>query len=340
MTTTTIPRGIMQLDHPCWTVVTHDGRPAGFEESEPHYVAQAEAQADARGYQCEDDPPVQVIQVPDGFRCTVAYLYCGKQYVTETDDGPSAHFADEQGVRDAIDNDLLVEVAAGVFACDETGCNLCAPYQLSGNPGAVAQKMTELAELVLQFGTVERATYHPDRKTHETDTTHTVMLGVIACALAARFFPQLDVGLIAQFALVHDLPEAHAGDTNTLDVQTEDQKQDKERRELAARVRLRDQFHWTFPWVMDTINGYEMLQTPEARFVKAVDKLTPKFTHLLTEAHLLIEQGKTRGELADRYRIQRDVEMSAYAADFPHLLMLHRVLADQVTVLLPEDGPR
>ena len=36
------------------------------------------------------------------------------------------------------------------------------------------------------------------------------MLGWIAPALADRCFPSLDAGLVAQFALIHDMPEVYA----------------------------------------------------------------------------------------------------------------------------------
>jgi hypothetical protein len=45
----------------------------------------------------------------------------------------------------------------------------------------------------------------------ESDTDHTVMLALIACALAPIVDARLDVGLVAQYALVHDLVEAYAG---------------------------------------------------------------------------------------------------------------------------------
>ena len=76
-----------------------------------------------------------------------------------------------------------------------------------------------LAALVLQFGRVNRATFHPDGIRRETDTDHTVMLGVLAAALASRWHTLgLNVGRVAEFALVHDLAEAYAGDTQSFDI--------------------------------------------------------------------------------------------------------------------------
>lgn len=88
------------------------------------------------------------------------------------------------------------------------------------SPGAGVR----LADLCLQFARVNRATHHPDGVRPETNADHTVMLGVYACSLAQRIndemkdphrLPYLDVGRVAQFALIHDLPEVYAGDVNT-----------------------------------------------------------------------------------------------------------------------------
>ncbi len=46
---------------------------------------------------------------------------------------------------------------------------------------ALADSMVGLARLSLTFGQDNRITYHPDGKTPESDTDHTVMLGIIAC---------------------------------------------------------------------------------------------------------------------------------------------------------------
>ena len=76
-----------------------------------------------------------------------------------------------------------------------------------------ADAVIALGRLALRFGRVDRITYHDDGVTAESDTDHTVMLGLIACAFAAAHLPDLDVGLIAEFAPVHDLVEVYAGDT-------------------------------------------------------------------------------------------------------------------------------
>jgi len=77
------------------------------------------------------------------------------------------------------------------------------------------ERLIEIAKLVMDFGKVNRATKYPDG-TPESDTTHTVMLGVICVYLNHALGLGMNSGLIAQLSLVHDLHEAICGDEMTL----------------------------------------------------------------------------------------------------------------------------
>lgn len=189
-----------------------------------------------------------------------------------------------------------------------------------------------LGRLALKFGEVDRITYHEDGVTLESDTDHTVMLGLIACALADRY-TDLNVGLVAQYALLHDLVEVYAGDTPTLRTQSADAKTEKAARECAAQHRLAAELR-DLPWVGYRIEQYEERRSPEARFVKALDKLLPKITHVLNGLVTVRTQGMTAEQLAERYEAQFD-ELMGYAADFPILFELRADLVAQVLALAP-----
>jgi putative hydrolase of HD superfamily len=186
----------------------------------------------------------------------------------------------------------------------------------------------ELGRLSLVFSRVDRITYHEDGTTPESDTDHTVMLGLVGCAFAARFLPELDLGLIAQYALVHDLVEVYAGDTPTLRINDE-QKASKRDREHAALVRITEEFAGTLPWIPTMIGSYEWRRAPEARYVKALDKLLPKITHILNDLRTIHDQGMSRDELAERYE-QQVGELQVYASDFPPLFDLRAELVRRV----------
>ena len=198
----------------------------------------------------------------------------------------------------------------------------------------MGEAVVRLGRVALAFGRVERITRHEDGITPESDTDHTVMLGLVACALAQEWFPQLNRGLVAQFALVHDLVEVYAGDTPTITIDAA-AAADKRRREAQARQRLEHEFTDVLPWVPTMITHYEQRGAPEARFVKAVDKLLPKITHLLNGGATLTEQGITPGELAASWA-QQARALDGYAGDFPQLLTLREELVTIVVASHPD----
>jgi putative hydrolase of HD superfamily len=188
----------------------------------------------------------------------------------------------------------------------------------------IVDDVINLGKFSLLFGRVERATFHEDGRRKETDSDHAVMLGIIACGLAERYYPELDSGLIAQFALVHDLVEAYAGDTPTLKI-NETERAAKERREKEALKRIAYEFSTAFPVIPHAISTYEAGVAPEARFVKAVDKLVPKITHILNRGATLRSQGIKKREAQETYEKQRG-DLREYARDFPALLDLRDAL--------------
>jgi 5'-deoxynucleotidase YfbR-like HD superfamily hydrolase len=167
-----------------------------------------------------------------------------------------------------------------------------------------------------------------------TDTDHTVMLALIACALAQAVDTRLDVGLVAQYALVHDLVEAYPGDTNTLRRLDPAAKANKRRRERDALARIVTQFGTTLPWLPQRIGEYEARRAPEARYVWALDKLMPKVTHLLNSARVIHAQGMSAADLRARYTDQA-AELRRHAGDFPALLALHAELVARVLPHVP-----
>lgn len=190
-----------------------------------------------------------------------------------------------------------------------------------------ARAIVSLAELALRFGRVERITFHPDGIRPETDTDHTVMLGLTACAFAVECnrrnhfgVNSLDIGKIAQFALVHDLVEAYAGDTPTLLHMADDEKDAKTAREQQALRRIAMEMA-DLPWVGSTLAMYENQVSREARFVRAMDKLMPKACAILNDGATVRAQGITRPDLVARYDEQRE-ELMVYAGEFEDLMAL------------------
>ena len=193
-------------------------------------------------------------------------------------------------------------------------------------------KTVELARMLLSFGLVERVTHHEDGVTKETDTTHTVMLGIMACAFARDHAPHLDIGKIAQFALVHDLVEVYAGDTNTF--AKEVCHDDKETREKEALERITAEFADTYPWIGLTIEEYETLSSPEARYVKVFDKVLPKLSHLINGGVTVSELGHTTESLKVWISAQMNKIETTYGHDQEAAVSLYKRFAHELQVFV------
>ncbi len=194
--------------------------------------------------------------------------------------------------------------------------------------------LLHLTRLSLAFGRENRATMHPDGVTRESDTDHTVMLALVAPALAARLRPDLQPALVAAFAVVHDLPEVYAGDTNTLNLSAVE-RANKTQRELAALNRLDVELS-ELPWIAGMMHRYEEQDAPEARWVRYVDKILPKLTHALNGgvSVSVSPQGQQLSPDARAGIIRRSgdcqcEELAEAYPEFPELLELLRASIDQ-----------
>ena len=190
----------------------------------------------------------------------------------------------------------------------------------------IADKVVEVGRLVHVFGSINRATFYEDGITPESDTDHTVMLGTIACAIAYSYNKDLDIGKVAQFALVHDLVEAYAGDVPTLNISTET-LQLKEQKEHEPLQRIKKEFDDVFPWISKTIEEYESLNSPEATFVKTLDKCMPKITHVLNKGVTIKNYFDDEKSARASFDSQNTKLRNSYGAQHALLMDLHAQLA-------------
>ena len=192
------------------------------------------------------------------------------------------------------------------------------------------QAIIDLGKLALAFGRVNRITCHPDGVTPESDTDHTVMLGLVACAFAERFAPELDRGKIAQFALVHDFVEVYAGDTPTARILSDADHTSKEEREAEALARIRAEFDAELPWIGETIDAYERRDTPEARFIKVVDKAMPKITNALNKGATFLKQGHDATSASEFLKHQQEKMAKGYGSDQASAMALLEILGEEM----------
>jgi 5'-deoxynucleotidase YfbR-like HD superfamily hydrolase len=184
------------------------------------------------------------------------------------------------------------------------------------------QGLIDIGRLIFKFARVNRVTYHEDGVTPESDTDHTVMLAVCACALAKKLYPDsLDIGLVSQFAIAHDLVEAYANDIDSFGI-TPEAKAAKDKNEHEAFLRIKEEFEGAFPWLPETILQYEAFDTREARFVKTVDKIMHKITHVLNQGAYFKVRNMDAETMWNTYQsLVRNAEIK-YGAEFPEIVAL------------------
>jgi putative hydrolase of HD superfamily len=136
--------------------------------------------------------------------------------------------------------------------------------------------LLKIGDLTVRFAAVDRAPRYPDGD-RETDVEHSFHLAISAMELAADYYPELDVGLVAQFSLVHDLPESYTGDVWTFGISDEDRAK-KEEAEKEATEKLINELP---PHLSQLLERYEKQIEPEARFVRFVDKMLPAIINIM-----------------------------------------------------------
>lgn len=182
--------------------------------------------------------------------------------------------------------------------------------------------LTAIGALSLRLGRTFRATRHPDGM-RESDTTHTVMLALTASWLVTHVptLRGLSLERVLLYAIVHDLPEALAGDINTIHGLTPAERQAKHEREERAVASIDGEV----PWLAVQILNYERGEDVEARFVRYLDKIMPKLTHILDGGDSLRLQGITSiEELETVYAYQA----ATLASEYVELVDLHHIFAE------------
>lgn len=175
------------------------------------------------------------------------------------------------------------------------------------------QSAIQLSRLILRFGQTFRVTVDQQGR-HESDTTHSLMLALLAGEMAKHEAVRLNYNDVVSLALVHDIAEAYAGDTSTVRALSPDAETDKKAREQAALVLIWSDLEG-FPWVRSLIERYEAQACPESRFVKYLDKVCPKLTHRDNGCAIPIAAGMTLDECRDRHRTQ-GAELAAKYPEF------------------------
>jgi hypothetical protein len=106
----------------------------------------------------------------------------------------------------------------------------------------------------------------------------------------------------------------------------EDIKKVKEEREHEAFLKIKEEFKDVFPWIHTTIEEYESLATPEAKFIKAFDKIMPKVTQVLNNGVQFKQLKRTKEELTEIHQKQLNEMTEGYAKELPETLEILSVM--------------
>ena len=151
------------------------------------------------------------------------------------------------------------------------------PYNdaLSLGPNIAIAKSSLASRLVQELRT---RTIHPDGR-RENVAEHGYMVAKISVAIVDEFYPWMDRGKVAIYAINHDDPEAWVGDTPT-DVLANHNQQAKEQLEEMAVDQLVEEYASITPKYVDDMVTYEKQEEYEAQLVRIVDKMTVLLIHI------------------------------------------------------------
>jgi putative hydrolase of HD superfamily len=193
------------------------------------------------------------------------------------------------------------------------------------------KNMEDVVRMVFDFARIDRVTMAPDG-TLESDADHTVMMSVLSCAVASKYYKDLDLGLVAQFAIVHDLLEVYTGDFDTFKTVDNDQLfVDKKKLEVQALEKMETRFRSTYPWISDIVDRYERLDTKEARFVKTLDKIIPKVTNVVNGGMYFRKNNLSKEDVEGFKNVQVEKVKNSYGAEFPELINIFEAVNKKVS---------
>ena len=133
------------------------------------------------------------------------------------------------------------------------------------------EALLEFLELTDRFKSVYRAAYLSDQTRHESDAEHTWHLCLLAMLLHEETSLDVDIGKVLEMIVVHDLVEIFAGDTP---LHAEEGHSTKHERELDAADRLFGELPEDVgSRLRELWQEFEAAETPESRFVIALDRL-------------------------------------------------------------------
>lgn len=160
------------------------------------------------------------------------------------------------------------------------------------------KKQIDFIVEVDKLKTIYRQSIITDKTRHENDAEHSWHLALMAFLLAEYAEQKLDLLKVIKMVLIHDIVEIDAGDTYCYDEKARLGKKEREE-ECANRIfsllpeeQAREMF--------DLWEEFELMETPEAKYAAALDRLQPVLLNYMTEGKSWKDHGITVSQVLER----------------------------------------
>lgn len=210
------------------------------------------------------------------------------------------------------------------------------PYRTPAKALSPIATPSDIATLANNYSDTLRGTYLADCTHREPDSVHALHLTALAVPYARAHYPQLDAGKVALYSLLHDLPEAYAGDTETFNISPEGLVQ-KQKDDSVAVAELKRDYGDKWTHLVGVVDSYESIEDDEAAFTKTKDKNDPGYTHFRNNAYALKHRHRVRSAKEFYHRAHiNTLRTLGYASQFALVLEDKEVLNERIAALLPK----
>ncbi len=171
-----------------------------------------------------------------------------------------------------------------------------------------------------------RKIYIDKGKRLENDAEHSWHLAMMVWLFAGNFEKKINLEKSIKMALMHDLVEIYAGDTFSFDIKRRKRKTKKENKaaqKLFAILpdKLKKELHLLW-------QEYEKIQTPEAKFVQAMDKIQPIIQNIMVEGKAW-KEFKITEKMVREYKTHYNEGSEFLMSFFNYLLKKAKPLLDR-----------
>jgi putative hydrolase of HD superfamily len=148
---------------------------------------------------------------------------------------------------------------------------------------------------------VYRRTLVSDRSRCETDAEHSWHFAMSALILREYSADKnIDIFRVVCMALVHDLVEIYAGDTFAYDAEGNKDKNARERESADKLYAMLPEDQGAF--FRELWEEFDAMETPDALYASAIDRLQPFISNYMTEGHTWVENNIKTGQIFTRMK--------------------------------------